>query len=112
MSDNEQYEISIPATDAPPVIQVGQHGMECRYTNEHGLVSYDDLDEALIGQAEYWDKSGEKVGVLVYSVSKAVELLSIRDKMSCEDALEYIQYNYENAYLGPHTPIWVYDIYD
>lgn len=33
----------------------------------------------------------------------------IEDDMSEQDAIEYFEYNVQNAYVGPKTPIWCDD---
>ena len=53
-------------------------------------------------------------GRLVYSYSKMVESLMLSDKMSYDDAVEFIDYNTVRAvpYMGEHAPIIVYHILD
>jgi len=46
-------------------------------------------------------------GKLVYEVPKMVNILMTRDKMSEEDAMEYIDYNVLGAYVGKMTPIYI-----
>jgi len=45
---------------------------------------------------------------LIYSYSLCVEILK-SDDMSEEDALDYMEYNVVNAYVGDKTPIWCHD---
>lgn len=63
---------------------------------------------ALIGRATVWDTSGTTEHRAVYSGNTIVEDLVKRDGMTYEDALEYIEYNIEGAYVGPQTPIIVW----
>jgi hypothetical protein len=47
-------------------------------------------------------------GRLVYSVEKMIEI-TVRDSDMTEvDAIEWLEYNTFNAYVGEMTPIWVY----
>ena len=69
------------------------------------LLKADGFDDAILGVADI--KNGEQV--LVYSITKSVEILITRDKMNKEDAEEYFYFNVEGAYMGKKTPIWVDD---
>ena len=61
----------------------------------------DELDEAVIGV--YNNK-------VVYSMRKCIDIMS--DIMESEqDAIEYLEYNTFNAYVGDQTPIFVDDLY-
>jgi hypothetical protein len=46
---------------------------------------------------------------LIYSKLKCIEVLMLDDDMNYEDALEYLEYNTFNAYVGEQTPIWCDD---
>ena len=61
----------------------------------------DGLDDAIIG----YDSINQRV---VYSISDCIEVMS--KDMSVDDAIEYLEYNTFNAYVGEKTPIWVDDI--
>jgi hypothetical protein len=67
----------------------------------------DGFDEALIGRAEPWDTSGSRPARLVYDGLKIVDAL-VAQGMSEDEAVEYIEFNMESAYVGPHTPIIVW----
>lgn len=72
------------------------------------MLKIDGYDDAIIGQALIWqDKSRREV--LVYSGEKIREIL-MRDGMSAEEADEYIEFNIEGAYVGPHTPVIVWPL--
>ena len=60
----------------------------------------DGLDDAIIG----FDPNLWKV---VYSRNKCIEILST--DMSEEEAIEYLEYNTFNSYIGEKTPVWVED---
>lgn len=63
------------------------------------LLTIDGFDDAIIGVSE----SG--VPRLIYDIEKLAELLMRREKLSEEDAYEYITYNISCAYVGENTPI-------
>lgn len=44
----------------------------------------------------------------VYDVDIMVAILMQRDKMTQEDAIEYLEYNVLNTYVGEGTPIYMY----
>lgn len=63
-----------------------------------------DFIDAIIGVSED--------GRLVYSYSKMIESLVLRDKMSYEEAVEFIDYNNTRSvpFIGQHAPIIIYGI--
>ena len=71
------------------------------------MIKYDGYDEAIIGPAFIW-RDQTQVEVLVYDAEKIREILIERDGMSSEDAREFIEFNIEGGYLGPHTPVLVW----
>lgn len=73
----------------------------------------DDHDDAILGPAFIW-RNLEHVSVLVYDAEIIRDTLMKRDGMTAEEAREYIEYNIEGAYLGPHTPVlvWPHDLWD
>jgi hypothetical protein len=75
------------------------------------MKKWDGFDNAIIGTANIWN-GNERVDVLVYDCEKMVEQLMIRDGMNAEDAIEYINFNIENAYIGKDTPVVVWQYYD
>lgn len=63
----------------------------------------DGFDDAILGVS---------VGIsaretIVYDYDKCVEILMQRDNMSHEDAVDFIEHNTINAYVGEYTPIFV-----
>jgi hypothetical protein len=60
----------------------------------------DGYDEAVMGISTD--------GRLVYSVEKMIEILLRDGDMNELDAIEWLEYNTFNAYVGEMTPIWVY----
>jgi len=73
------------------------------------MLKIDGHDDAIVAQACIWINQS-KEHVLVYSGEKIVEGLMQRDGMSWEEAIEYIEFNIEGAYMGPDTPVvmWEY----
>jgi hypothetical protein len=70
------------------------------YADTDDIIFADGLDEAIIGfEPNSWQ--------VVYSRNKCIEIMS-RD-MSEEDAMEYLEYNTFNTYVGEKTPLWVED---
>ena len=73
-----------------------------------GLKQIDGFDDALLGVALIWGSNGSRTEVLVYDAEKIRAQLMLRDKMTSEEAREYIEFNIEGAYVGPDTPIVVW----
>jgi hypothetical protein len=66
----------------------------------------DGFDEALIG----FSKRINEPMLAVYKWQRMVQILKNRDKMSYEEAVEYIEYNCLGAWIGEQTPIIVMPI--
>jgi len=60
----------------------------------------DGFDEAIIGV----DTLAERI---IYDKRKMVKILL--EEMSEDDAIEFLEYNTWNAYVGEHTPIYMDD---
>lgn len=75
------------------------------------MKKWDGFDVAIIGTASVWN-GNERVEVLVYDIFVMVQQLIVRDGMTEEEALEYIEFNIENAYIGKDTPIIVWEYID
>lgn len=75
------------------------------------MKKWDGFDSAIVGTASVWNGK-ERVEVLVYDIYLMVEQLVIRDGMSADEALEYIDFNIENVYIGKDTPIIVWEYND
>ena len=65
----------------------------------------DGLEDALVGIAL---RCGQPA-LAIYSITKAVGILMFRDKMTGDEALEYLEFNSIGAWMGEHTPIWMSD---
>lgn len=63
----------------------------------------DGFEDAIIGL----DTSNEVFRV-VYDKDKMIDILIESDDMSYEDAIEYLEYNVFNTYMGEGTPIYVH----
>jgi len=68
------------------------------------MLKADGFDSAIIGSTYVNHEE-----VLVYSADECIRVL-MDEGMSCEDAIEYFEYNVEGAYVGPLTPIFVWSI--
>jgi hypothetical protein len=62
-------------------------------------IVWDDFDDAIVGV--------DNIGRLVYDINKMVEVL-MKDDMTDEEALDYLDYNVFNNYVGELTPVHVY----
>lgn len=71
------------------------------YADTEDVLFADGLDDAIIGFAENDWK-------VVYSKSKCLDI-RISEGMNEEEALEDLEYNTFNAYVGELTPVWVDD---
>lgn len=76
-------------------------------SNEEGMVTIDYQSSAIIGTCFCWDGQS-RVERFVYSGEKLIENFVENDGMSEEEALEWVEYNIEGAYMGPNTPIVVW----
>lgn len=66
----------------------------------------DGFDDAIIGLNYH-----EGVHRVVYNSQLMIETLMIESDMSMEDAMEYLQFNTFNAFMGEGTPLYV-DVMD
>ena len=75
------------------------------------MLKIDGHDDAIIGPAMVWTEDGNLRQVLVYDAEVIRNTLVTRDAMTFDEAREYIEFNIEGAYMGPHTAIlvWPYD---
>jgi hypothetical protein len=71
------------------------------YADTDNILFADGLDEAIIGfEPNLWR--------VVYSRNRCIEIIAA-EGISTEDALEYLEYNTFNTYMGDKTPLWVED---
>ena len=70
------------------------------YADSDDVLFADGLDDAIIGfSPNDWR--------VVYSREQCINILMVSDEMPEEEAIEYLEYNTFNAYMGDKTPIWV-----
>jgi len=63
----------------------------------------DGFEDALIGITE----NHHFRDVAVYDYDDAVDILMVRDGMSEEEAIEFMEYNVVSAYVGESTPVFI-----
>lgn len=68
------------------------------------MIKWTDLDDAILGTVE---RCGME-RVFCYSHSKAVEIF-MEQGMSYEEAIEWIDFNVLGAYVGEHTPVFLFE---
>ena len=74
---------------------------------EIALIVADGWDDAIVGIGSQFDKF-----FVVYSVAAILKTLIERDGMSSEDAREYFEFNIALAYVGPGTPVFMFQVGD
>jgi hypothetical protein len=67
------------------------------------VLQADGFDDAILG----YDPQSERV---VYDAGWCVGVLMERDKMSYDEAIEYFEFNVSGAYVGEHTPLFIYHV--
>lgn len=67
------------------------------------LLFADGFDSCIIGVGVRCGKPN----LVVYNRSAAIALLMKRDKMSMDEAEEFMDFNVIGAYVGERTPVWV-----
>ena len=68
-----------------------------------GVIIADGLEEAFLGIAEGFGGTM----VPVYSYDMCIQIF-VRDGMTCDDAIEYFQYNTLGAYFDDNQPIFLH----
>lgn len=66
----------------------------------------DGFDSAVLGLS----RGPLGADVVVYSIDRCIDVLVQRDGMSEEEAIEFMNFNVLDAYMGPMTPIFVYEM--
>ena len=69
------------------------------------IMLMDGFEEAFIGFSR---RCGQPT-LASYSFDKMVDVLIERDSMDPDEAMEYIEYNCVGAWMGPMTPVVVYE---
>ena len=73
------------------------------YADTEDILFADGYDDCIIG----FDPVGWKV---IYSRSQCIDKLGVMDEMSSEEAIDWLEYNTFNAYVGDNTPIFAEDL--
>ena len=63
----------------------------------------DGMDEAILGLCIQFGNSP----VVAYDYENCIQILMSRDEMSREDALDFMEFNIVNAYVGMNTPVFI-----
>ena len=78
------------------------------------LIDYTGDEELLFLDEEHFDAAivgvGERIGmseVVVYDISKIIDVLCERDGMDRDTASEYYEFNIRGAYVGERTPMFI-----
>ena len=69
----------------------------------------DGFRDALIGYAR---RPGDEDDIAIYSYDKCVQILMDRDGMEYSEAVEFMDFNVEGAWMGDGTPMFMRDIGD
>lgn len=74
------------------------------------MIILEGYDSCISGYADVWHNN-ERISTIIYSGHELIEQMVNEDGMTEEEAMEYIAYNIEGAYVGSSTPIimWDYD---
>jgi hypothetical protein len=72
--------------------------------DEERPLKIDGFEDCFVGTCCTWH-GNQRVERLIYSGDKMVDKFMEDDNMDVTEALEYIEFNIEGAYVGPHTPI-------
>ena len=75
---------------------IEEQGME-------GVLLADGLEDAFIGVS-----CGFGPNKAIYDWDKCVDIFMTRDKMTYEEAVEWIDYNVTGAYVGEQTPEFIF----
>jgi hypothetical protein len=62
------------------------------------------FDKAIMGVIQKCNS----VQAICYDADKCIKLLVKYEKMSEDDAVEYFEYNTQGAFVGEHTPVFLY----
>ena len=71
------------------------------------LMKADGLDEAIIGVGQQFDKPDR----LIYDYDKCVDIIIKEQNCKYIDAIEYMEFNVVNAYVGDFTPVFMHSFF-
>lgn len=66
----------------------------------------------MLGVSDVWDTSGQTTCRFIYSGDVIAQILISRDGMDFEGAMEWIASNVEGMYVGPTTPIVMWETHE
>ena len=64
------------------------------------LLQADGFDDAIIGLEPL-------SGKVIYDIDMMVQVLVTQEELTLEEAVEYLDFNVLNAYVGENTPIYI-----
>jgi hypothetical protein len=70
------------------------------FINDDEVMFADGFDDAIVGL----EPSSLRV---IYDINSMVLILTKDDEMTTSEAIEYLEYNVLNAYVGEKTPIYI-----
>jgi hypothetical protein len=70
----------------------------------------DGYDDCIIGTSDSWCPGGQRPFRVVYCAKSIVQKLMEQDGMSYEEAVEFFDFNIAGAYVGEHTPVYVWPL--
>ena len=70
------------------------------FIEDEEVLFADGFEEAILG-LDVIDKR------VIYDTNKMISILMERDQMETIDAIEFLEYNVYNAYVGDKTPIYL-----
>jgi len=78
-----------------------RHEQIMEQLNESEALLADGFEQAIIGHTQ-----GANI-VAVYDYDLCVHILMERDEMSCQDAIDFMEYNVVGSYVGEKTPLFI-----
>lgn len=76
--------------------------------DEDNPLKFTGFDDCILGVCECWDTSGYRPRRLIYSGEKIIESLMLQG-LDNDDAIEHFNFNIDGAYVGPSTPIVLWE---
>ena len=78
------------------------------YIEEHGyedqdILLADGFEDAFIGVVESFGAAPKAC----YNLEACLDILAVRDNMTYCEAVEYLDFNVTQAYVGEHTPAFI-----
>jgi hypothetical protein len=77
------------------------------YANEFGIeiILADGYEDAIVGIGQSFNKY-----CAVYDYGKCIDILTNRDSMTYEEAVEYFEFNVVGSYIGENNPVFLMDL--